>query len=44
MTMAHKRQGNRFTQPPRLDDPLAPTLFPESAEVRQVMPAGRNFR
>ena len=46
MTMAQKRQGNRFAQPPRLDDPRAPapTLPLETAEVRKAMPAGRNFQ
>jgi error-prone DNA polymerase len=46
MTMAQKRQGNRFSQPPRLDDPRAPapTLPLETAEVRKAMPAGRNFQ
>jgi error-prone DNA polymerase len=44
MSMAQKRQGNRFAQPPRLDDPrlpLPPAL--ETADIRQAMPAGRNF-
>ncbi len=44
MSMAQKRQGTRFAQPPRLDDPRAPTLAFEDDEVRKVMPAGRNFR
>jgi len=45
MTMAQKRQGNRFAQTPRLDDPRPP---PDAAlddvEVKRAMPAGRNFR
>ncbi len=45
MTMAQKRQGNRFAAPPRLDDPRAPPTLPlETAEVRKAMPAGRNFQ
>ncbi len=45
MTMAQKRQGNRFAAPPRLDDPLkAPSLPLETAEVRKAMPGGRNFQ
>ena len=46
MTMAQKRQGNRFAAPPRLDDPREPvsTLPLEAAEVREAMPAGRNFQ
>ncbi len=46
MTMAQKRQGNRFAAPPRLDDPREPvsTLPLETAEVREAMPAGRNFQ
>src|SRR5271170_7100113 len=44
MTMAQKRQGNRFAQPPRLDDPRAPARLPlERAEAVEAMPAGRNF-
>ncbi|HXZ14632.1 MAG TPA: OB-fold nucleic acid binding domain-containing protein, partial [Roseiarcus sp.] len=44
-TMAQKRQGNRFSQPPRLDDPRAPLSLPlETIEVRQAMPSGRNFQ
>jgi len=45
MTMAQKRQGARFAQTPRFDDPrtsLKPS--PETGEVAQAMPAGRNFR
>jgi len=44
MTMAQKRQGNRFAQPPRFEDPRA-LVSPEieGAEVRQAMPVGRNF-
>jgi len=45
MTMAQKRQGNRFAQTPRLDEPRAPPLLPlEAADATQAMPAGRNFR
>ena len=44
MTMARKRQGNRFAQPPRLDDPRAPSSPLETVEVAEAMPAGRNFR
>jgi error-prone DNA polymerase len=39
-----KRQGNRFAQPPRFDDPRAPTLEFGRDEAKQAMPAGRNFR
>jgi error-prone DNA polymerase len=45
MTMAQKRQGARFAQTPRLDDPRppeSPTL--DTGEVKRAMPAGRNFR
>ncbi|HTO79429.1 MAG TPA: OB-fold nucleic acid binding domain-containing protein, partial [Methylocystis sp.] len=45
LTMAQKRQGNRFASPPRFDDPRAPSSLPsETAEAAQAMPAGRNFR
>jgi error-prone DNA polymerase len=45
MTMAQKRQGNRFAQTPRLDDRRPPPYQPtETAGVAEVMPAGRNFR
>ncbi len=44
MTVAQKRQGNRFAQTPRLDDPRAPALPLDMAEVRKAMPAGRNFQ
>jgi error-prone DNA polymerase len=45
MTMAQKRQGNRFAQPPPFEDPRAPPLLPlEGADATQAMPAGRNFR
>ena len=45
MTMAQKRQGNRFAQPPTFEDPRAPPLLPlETADATQAMPAGRNFR
>ena len=40
-----KRQGNRFAQPPRFDDPRAPPSLPlDDPQVTQAMPAGRNFR
>jgi len=45
MTMAQKRQGNRFAQTPRLDDPGPPPRLPlETHETKRAMPAGRNFR
>ncbi len=45
LTMAQKRQGNRFAQTPRLDDPSPPAdLASEVIEARRAMPAGRNFR
>ena len=45
MTMAQKRQGNRFASPPRLDDPRAPPALPlDTIEVRKAMPGGRNFQ
>jgi hypothetical protein len=44
LTMAQKRQGNRFAQPPRFEDPCAPPNPPiETADPAQAMPAGRNF-
>jgi error-prone DNA polymerase len=44
-TVAQKRQGARFAQPPRLDDPRAPAdLASEVIEARRAIPAGRNFR
>jgi error-prone DNA polymerase len=44
-SVAQKRQGNRFAQSPRLDDPRPPAVAAvDGAEVRRVMPAGRNFR
>jgi error-prone DNA polymerase len=43
-TIAQKRQGSRFAQPPRLDDPRAPGLAAESRDVERAMPAGHNFR
>ena len=44
-TLAQKRQGNRFAQTPRLDDPRAPPSSPlETADVAEAMPGGRNFR
>jgi error-prone DNA polymerase len=45
MTMAQKRQGNRFAGPPRLDDPRLPLRHEgEPVDVVEAMPAGRNFR
>ncbi len=44
LTMAQKRQGNRFAQTPRLDDPRPPSLPLETVEAKRAMPAGRNFR
>jgi error-prone DNA polymerase len=44
-SVAQKRQGNRFAQTPRLDDPGAPPVATlDGAEVKRAMPAGRNFR
>jgi DNA polymerase III alpha subunit len=44
MTMAQKRQGNRFAQTPRFEDPRAPSSpAVESLDVQRAMPAGRNF-
>jgi error-prone DNA polymerase len=45
-TETRKRQGNRFAQPPRLDDPRAKPPSPpmETVVVAEAMPAGRNFR
>jgi error-prone DNA polymerase len=44
-SMAQKRQGNRFAQTPRLDDPRpAPDAALDDVEVKRAMPAGRNFR
>jgi error-prone DNA polymerase len=45
-TETRKRHGNRFAQPPRLDDPRAkpPSLPVDVADMAQAMPAGRNFR
>ena len=43
-TETRKRQGNRFAQPPRLDDPRAPSPPMETTDVAEAMPAGRNFR
>ena len=43
-TLAQKRQGNRFAQPPTFDDPRAPASLPlETVEAKRAMPAGRNF-
>ncbi len=42
--MAQKRQGNRFAQTARLDDPSSPPGLPlEIVEAKRAMPAGRNF-
>ncbi len=45
-TETRKRQGNRFAQPPRLDDPRATPPSPpiETMDAVKAMPAGRNFR
>ena len=46
VTMAQKRQGNRFAQPPSFDDPLAtpPSSPAKTIDVADAMPPGRNFR
>ncbi len=46
MTMAQKRQSNRFAGPPSLDDPRAKPPNPpiETVDIAEAMPAGRNFR
>jgi error-prone DNA polymerase len=45
MTMAQKRQGNRFAQPPPFEDPRTPPQLPlEGTDATHAMPAGRNFR
>jgi error-prone DNA polymerase len=45
MTIAQKRQGNRFAKPPTFEDPRAPPLLPlEGVDATRAMPAGRNFR
>jgi error-prone DNA polymerase len=45
-TETRKRQGNRFAQAPRLDDPRATPPSPpiETMDAVKAMPAGRNFR
>jgi len=44
-TETRKRQGNRFAQTPRLDDPRPPLSQPiETIDAAEAMPAGRNFR
>jgi error-prone DNA polymerase len=43
-TETRKRQGSRFAQPPRLDDPRTPSSPLETVDVAEAMPAGRNFR
>ena len=45
-TDTRKRQGNRFAQPPRLDDPRAnpPSPTMETVDIAEAMPVGRNFR
>ncbi|HXW19367.1 MAG TPA: OB-fold nucleic acid binding domain-containing protein, partial [Roseiarcus sp.] len=44
LTMAQKRQGNRFAQAPRFDDPRTPSPPLETIDTVEAMPAGRNFR
>jgi error-prone DNA polymerase len=41
--IAQKRQGNRFAQTPRFEDPRAPSQVVGGADFVQVLPAGRNF-
>jgi error-prone DNA polymerase len=44
-TETRKRQGSRFAQAPRFDDPRTPPAPPmKTVDVGEVMPAGRNFR
>jgi error-prone DNA polymerase len=44
-TETRKRQGNRFAQPPRFDNPRTPPASPmQAVDVAEAMPAGRNFR
>ncbi len=44
-TETRKRQGNRFAQAPRFDNPRAPPSPPiETVDIAVAMPAGRNFR
>jgi error-prone DNA polymerase len=44
-TETRKRQGNRFAQPPRLDNPSPPLRPPtKTVDVVEAMPSGRNFR
>jgi error-prone DNA polymerase len=44
-TETRKRQGSRFAQAPRFDDPRAPPSPPlETIDAAEAMPAGRNFR
>jgi error-prone DNA polymerase len=44
-TENRKRQGSRFAQPPRFDDPRAkPCPPPATIEAVEAMPAARNFR
>jgi error-prone DNA polymerase len=44
-TETRKRQGSRFAQAPRLDDPRAPPGAPPGpVDIAEAMPAGRNFR
>ncbi len=43
-TETRRRQGNRFAQPPRLDDPRPPLSQPiETIDAAEAMPTGRNF-
>ncbi len=39
-----KRQGSRFAQSPRFDDPRAPSPPLGTVAAAEAMPAGRNFR
>ena len=44
-TETRKRQGSRFAQPPRLDDPRAAPILPlDGVDATRAMPAGRNSR
>ncbi len=44
-TETRKRQGNRFAQSPRFDDPRPPPGPPlDTIDAADAMPAGRNFR
>ena len=39
-----KRQGSRFAQSPRFDDPRASPSSSETVDAAEAMPTGRNFR